>query len=169
MTRTGHKGVNRNPSHSVQIPQKAHGVTLIELIVVLGILGILVLGTQLWLMTQLPTWRLEGAVRQVVSDLASAKMKAVVARHRLKIFFPDDHQYMILEDRNNNGRRDSGEKTKTLDIHERYQGVTLSANNNPSFLPRGTAYNFGSIRLSNVSGTRIITIGITGRIKVRTG
>lgn len=143
------------------------GVTLIELLIVVGILGVVVVGTQWWLMAQLPKWRLEGAVRQLVSDLAAAKMKAVMERHRQRIFFPDDHQYLILDDHNNNGKIDPGEPTESIDIHERYRDVMLSANNNPSFLPRGTAHNFGSIRLSNSSGSRIITIGITGRIKVK--
>ncbi len=142
-------------------------MTLIELLIVVGILGVVVVGTQWWLMAQLPTWRLDGAVRQIVSDLAAAKMKAVVARHRQRIFFPDDHQYLILDDHNNNGKIDQGEPTEIIDIRDRYRDVTLSANNNPSFMPRGTAYHFGSIRLSNSSGARIITISITGRIKVK--
>jgi hypothetical protein len=34
-------------------------------------------------------------------------------------------------------------------------------------LPRGTASNLASITLSNSAGKRIITVSITGRVKVK--
>ena len=81
------------------MPQVAiKGLTLMELMIVLGIISITILFTNMWLTTQLPHWRLNGAVRQVVSDLASAKMKAVVERNRHRIFFQDDRHYLILND-----------------------------------------------------------------------
>ncbi len=149
------------------LKKNVQGVSLVELLIVLGIVAVVAVGTQGWLATQLPSWRLQGAVRQVVSDLAAAKMKAVVERHQQRIFFQDDHRYLILDDRNNNGKLDQGEDTEMRDIRDRYRDVTVTANNNPSFLPRGTARHFGSITLSNPAGERTITITITGRIKIK--
>ncbi|MDR4494106.1 MAG: GspH/FimT family pseudopilin [Nitrospirales bacterium] len=144
------------------------GFTLVEIMIVLGIVAIGVLMTQAWLSTQLPKWRLNGAVRQLVSDLQAAKMKAVVDRNRQRIIFQDAHRYVLVDDDNNNGSPDPGEIVEYRDIQSAYQDVTVTATNNPSFLPRGTASNLASITVTNPAGTRIITVSITGRVKVKT-
>ncbi|HNP30810.1 MAG TPA: GspH/FimT family protein [Nitrospirales bacterium] len=117
--------------------------------------------------SQLPQWRLNGAARQVVSDLLAAKMKAVVEKNRQRIIFQDGHRYVVLDDDNNNGKSDPGEQLETRDIQENYRDVMMTASNNPSFLPRGTASSLASITLSNTAGKRIITVSITGRVKVK--
>ncbi len=143
------------------------GFTLMELMIVLGIMSITLMLTNMWLSTQLPHWRLNGAVRQVVSDLVAAKMNAVVERNRQRIFFQDNRHYVILDDKNNNGKIDSGEHLEARDIQADYQDVIMTASNNPSFLPRGTASNLASITLTNSAGSRKITVSITGRVKVQ--
>ncbi len=143
------------------------GFTLMELMIVLGIMSITLMLTNMWLSTQLPHWRLNGAVRQVVSDLVAAKMRAVVERNRQRVFFQDNRHYVILDDKNNNGKIDIGESQETRDIQADYQDVTLTASNNPSFLPRGTASHLASITLTNTAGSKKITLGITGRVKVK--
>jgi hypothetical protein len=47
-----------------------------------------------------------------------------------------------------------------------YKGVTLSSTNNPIFSPRGTASNLATISITNSSGTKSITISITGRVHI---
>ena len=144
-----------------------YGFTLMELMIVLGIMSIVLMLTNMWLSTQLPHWRLNGAVRQVMSDLVAAKMNAVVERNRQRVFFQDNRHYVILDDKNNNGKIDSGEHQEARDIQADYQDVTMTASNNPSFLPRGTASNLASITLTNSAGSRKITVSITGRVKVK--
>ena len=144
-----------------------YGFTLMELMIVLGIMSIVLMLTNMWLSTQLPHWRLNGAVRQVMSDLVAAKMNAVVERNRQRVFFQDNRHYVILDDKNNNGKIDSGEHQEARDIQTDYQDVTMTASNNPSFLPRGTASNLASITLTNSAGSRKITVSITGRVKVK--
>jgi type IV fimbrial biogenesis protein FimT len=145
----------------------SRGFTLTELLIVLGIMGVALMLGGAWLTSQLPNWRLNGAARQVVSDLLAAKMKAVVERNRQRVIFQDDHRYVLLDDDNNNGKSDPGEHLEDRDIQESYRDVMLTASNNPSFLPRGTASNLASITLSNSAGKRIITVSITGRVKVK--
>jgi type IV fimbrial biogenesis protein FimT len=145
----------------------SRGFTLTELIIVLGILGVALMLGETWLSSQLPNWRLNGATRQVVSDLVAAKMKAVVERNRQRVIFQDDHRYALLDDDNNNGKFDPGEHLESRDIRESYRDVVMTASNNPSFLPRGTASNLASITLSNSAGKRVITVSITGRVKVK--
>lgn len=144
------------------------GFTLTELVIVLGIIGVVLMLTGTWLSSQLPNWRLNGAARQLVSDLLAAKMKAVVERNRQRVIFQDDHhRYVLLDDDNNNGKSDPGENLENRDIQESYRDVIITASNNPSFLPRGTASSLASITLSNSAGKRIITVSITGRVKVK--
>jgi type IV fimbrial biogenesis protein FimT len=158
---------NRNRQVTSKSQLAPDGFTLMELMIVLGIMSITLMLTNMWLSTQLPHWRLNGAVRQVVSDLVAAKMNAVVERNRQRIFFQDNRHYVILDDKNNNGKIDSGEHQEARDIQADYQDVTMASSNNPSFLPRGTASNLASITLTNSAGSRKITVSITGRVKVK--
>ncbi len=145
----------------------SRGFTLAEVTVVLGIAGVFLMLMGGWLSSQLPHWRLNGAARQIVSDLLSAKMKAVVEQNRQRVIFQDDHRYVMLDDDNNNGIPDPGENSEIRNIQENYHDVRFIVSNNPSFLPRGTASSLASITLSNSAGKRIVTVSITGRVKVK--
>lgn len=145
----------------------SRGFSLTELILVMGTVGVLFMLTGAWLSAQLPQWRLNGAARQIVSDLLSAKMKAVVEQNRQRIIFQDDYRYVLLDDDNNNGSYDPGENLENRNIQNNYYDVLLAASNNPSFLPRGTASHLASITLSNSAGKRVVTVSITGRVKVK--
>lgn len=112
-------------------------------------------------------FRLKGAVAQIAGDLTWARMRAVQKGNSYRVFFFDDHTYEILDDADNDGTADAGEWKLPRDLADQYAGVALTANNNPIFRPRGTASNLATIELTNPSGSRTITIGITGRIKVQ--
>ena len=157
----------KEPGGLKKILSCSKGFTLTELLIVLGIMGVALMLGGAWLTSQLPNWRLNGAVRQVVSDLLAAKMKAVVERNKQRVIFQDDHRYVLLDDDNNNGKSDPDEHIEDRDIQENYRDVMMTASNNPSFLPRGTASSLASIILSNSAGKRIITVSITGRVKVK--
>lgn len=144
------------------------GFSLTEMIIVLGTMGVVLMLTGEWLASQTPTWRLNGATRQLVSDLLAAKMKAVAKQNKQRVIFQDDHRYVLLDDKNNNGKPDPGESLENRNIQKNYPNVILVASNHPIFLPRGTASSLATIILSNSAGTRIITISITGRVKVKT-
>lgn len=144
------------------------GYTLTELVMVLGILGVVLGLGGIWLSSQLPSYRLNGVVRQIRADLLSARAQAVKQGNEVRVFFTDPQHYDILNDVNNNGRIDPGEDVETRSILEEFAGVTIESNNNPIFYPRGTASSLATVRISNVSGEKKITIGITGRVKVST-
>lgn len=139
-----------------------------ELVIVLGILAVVLALSGTWLSAQLPHYRLNGVVRQIRADLLSAKAQAVRQGNEVRVFFTDPQHYDILDDDNNNGRVDPGEVVESRSILEEFAGVAIESNRNPIFNPRGTASSFGTIRVSNASGEKAITIGITGRVKVRT-
>ena len=122
----------------------------------------------IWLSSQLPQYRLNGAVRQIRADLLSARAQAVKQGNEVRIFFTDPQHYDILDDDNNDGNADPGEAVETRSIQEEFAGVVIESNRNPIFNPRGTASSFGTITVSNASGEKAITISITGRVKVTT-
>ena len=143
------------------------GFSLVELVIVTGILVILGTLSQTWLSSQLPKWRLNGAARQLASDLMAAKMKAVTQGTKHRVSFLDSHRYTVLEDRNNSGKPDLGEPLVEREVQNDYGDVTLTSTNHPIFHPRGTASNLATVTLSNSAGSKTITVGITGRIKVK--
>ncbi|WP_454061002.1 GspH/FimT family pseudopilin [Candidatus Nitrospira salsa] len=148
-------------------PRARNGYSLIELVTVLGLLSIMVLFSQSWLVSQLPKWRLNGAVRQVVSDLMAAKTQAVTQGNKQRITFLDAHRYSILDDDNNNGKFDPNELLTMRDIHTDYEDVSLATTNHPIFHPRGTASNLATVTLSNSAGSKRVTVGITGRVTIK--
>ena len=144
------------------------GYTLTELMIVLGILAVVLGVSGTWLASQLPQYRLNGAVRQIRADLMTARAQAVRQGNSVRVSFADPQHYDIWVDHNKNSRVDPGEVIESRSILEDFAGVVIESNRNPIFSPRGTASNFGTIKVSNVSGEKKITIGITGRVKVST-
>lgn len=145
----------------------ASGYTLTELMIVLGIVAVVLGLGGIWLSSQLPQYRLNGAVRQIRADLLAARAQAVKQRNEVRVFFSDPHHYDILDDDDNDGRADPGEAIESRSIQEDFAGVTIRSNNNPIFYPRGTASSLATIRVSNAAGEKAITISITGRVKVK--
>jgi len=142
------------------------GFTLTEMMIVVAMMAILAAIAVPNIMAQMPGYRLNGAARQVLSDLMAARMQAVSQNNEFKVFFLDNHRYMILDDNNNNGTADTGEATQTKDIQTDYYDVTFNSNNDPIFHTNGTASNLATITLSNTSGSRSITISSAGRVKI---
>ena len=147
---------------------ESSGYTLTELMIVLGILAVVLGLSGIWLSSQLPQYRLNGAVRQIRADLQAAKAQAVRQGNEVRVFFTDPQHYDILDDDNNNGKADPGEAVESRSIQEEFAGVAIQSNNNPIFHPRGTASSLATVRISNASREKAITISITGRVKVTT-
>ncbi len=143
------------------------GFTLIELMVVIAILGVLAgIGIPSYI-TYLPKSRLNGATSTIMADLMGARMKASKLNRKVKVYFIDSHQYRICDDADNNGTVGSTEGDAVLkDIQAEYSDVSFSANRDPIFSPRGTASNFGSIVVTNSSGTKTLAVSITGIVRI---
>jgi type IV fimbrial biogenesis protein FimT len=147
------------------------GFTLLELMIVLAILGIMAGIGIPNLLSYIPKARLNGAARMVMVDLMAARMKAVKTNARTQVHFSGtdigENQYRINNDVDNSGGVNNPEGDATLrDVQDLYSDVTLSSNNNPIFLPRGTATNLATITITNPSGSKTVTTSITGRVKI---
>ena len=147
---------------------ESSGYTLTELMIVLGILAVVLGLSGIWLSSQLPQYRLNGAVRQIRADLLAARAQAVRQGNSVRVSFTDPQHYDIWVDDNKNKRVDPGEVIESRSILEDFAGVAIESNRNPIFNPRGTASNYGTITVSNASGEKAITVASTGRVKVTT-
>lgn len=130
----------------------SRGFTLAEILVVAAIFGILAAIAVPQFIALQPSFRLNGAARQVFSELMSARMKAVNENTTYTVTFPNAQTIQIV-----------GSGTRTVDIQTLYSGVTLSSSAATINLSsRGTADVSSTITITNTSGSKMVSVKITG-------
>lgn len=138
------------------------GFTLLSQLAALAIIGILLAIAAPIYRDIIPRVRLQGAARQVVSDLMFARMKAVRENSRQRVMFLSPVAYQVLSE------REDGAWSPVLsrELSQDYQGVQLVANRDPLFTPGGRASVLATIRVGNEAGERRVSVNITGRVKL---
>jgi prepilin-type N-terminal cleavage/methylation domain-containing protein len=130
----------------------SRGFTVGEVLVVTAIFGILAAVAVPQFLAFQPSLRLNGAARQVFSELMSARMKAVNENTTYTVTFPNNHTMQIV-----------GSSTRTVDIQTLYDGVTLTSTAATINLSaRGTADVTSTITLTNTAGSKSVSVKITG-------
>ncbi len=134
------------------------GFTLMEAVAAFFVLGIILGLASTSFLNLAPKYKLNSAVREINSRLNYARYKSIFEGVKVRIKF-DQHSYAIetYDEEQNEWRR---EREYFL------RGVTLKANNSPTFHPVGTVSNLASIYISNSWGKHKITLAISGRIKI---
>ena len=103
-----------------------------------------------------PKNRLNGAARQVYSELMWARSKAVNDNISYVGTFPTNQTMQI-----------AGSTTKTVNIQTEYSDVTLSSSAATiTFSSRGTSNVAPTITLTNSGGSKTVTIRITGTASI---
>ena len=81
--------------------KRGNGFTSTELMTVVAIIGVLAALAIPNIAGQMPRYRLNGATRQVMGDLMLARMEAVSQKNEFTVSLLNDHEYMILDDDDN--------------------------------------------------------------------
>ena len=141
------------------------GVTLIELIIVMVLIGIgatlLAPGIGAWL----PTYRLKSATRDLVSAMRVAQLKAISANTTHRVSFDLGTGGYILQ-RNSGGIFVDDEVTGILPGGVQFKSTTFGGGV-VDFFANSTSLN-GNISLRNAKGAEktIRVSGLTGRIRI---
>lgn len=150
------------------------GLTLVELLIVLSILGVMTSIAVPNLLSYLPKYHLNGAARDLTTDLNYARMRAAAGNVEYRLLFSiGSESYEIQQ-----GDSSLGSTSWAIDGPARafadpgnshyHQGIDIvsvsSSGELVLFRPTGTA-TASTIRLGNVKGETVdIDVSIAGRI-----
>ena len=141
------------------------GVTLVELVVVMVIIALAAVLVIPNIGSWIPIYRLRSGVREVVSTMRTAQMKAVSQNTEFRVSFDDTANTYVLE------RNSGGSYQREGVVQQLPKGVQISAitlpGKNAEFNPNSSSSG-GSITLKNQKGVerRIVVFAATGRIRV---
>lgn len=132
------------------------GFTLAEILVAVGVFAILAAIAVPHFLAFRPASRLNGAARQVYSELMWARSKAVSENGSYVVTFPTAYTMQI-----------TGSTSKTVNIQTSFSDVTMvSSAATITFSSRGTADVAPTITLTNPGGSRTVTLRITGSASI---
>jgi len=135
------------------------GFTLVEMMVVIGIVAIMALIAVPNIISWRPKVALSGAARILKADLGLAKSRAIRDNANVTVTFDTaNEEYRIVD---NNGTTIKFRRLNSLNI----SGTTF-AGDTFTFDRRGRSSSSGDIDLVNKSGTVKVVISILGRIQV---
>ena len=161
------------------------GVTLVELMVVVAMIGILVGVLTPNILSSLPVYRTRAAARHLLFDLQKAKLEAVKRGKKVVVeFFPEPYadagergRYLICVDLDDpaNNACDATDTVladkrmpKNVSLYSDPPGGITFAGNKTGFDYRGFPSTTGSVRLRNNKGRELqVTISSVGRISIQ--
>ena len=140
-------------SFNSRLRLNSRGFTIIELMVVMGVFAILTAIAVPQFTALQPKFRLDGAARQVFSELMSARAKAVNENTTYTVTFPNTYTVQIV-----------GSATRTVNLRTLFASdVTVSSSAATINLSsRGTSDVGSTITVSNAAGSKTVSLKITG-------
>jgi prepilin-type N-terminal cleavage/methylation domain-containing protein len=139
------------------------GITLIELVIVMAIIAIGAVLVMPNIGAWIPTYRLKGVTRDIISTMRVAQMKAISSNKTYQVTFDPVGNNYILQYQGSGGLVNDG-VAQTLPSGVQF--VTTFGGNTASFYSDSSATG-GTITVTNTKGSqKTITLwGTTGRIK----
>lgn len=129
----------------------SRGFSIAEIIVAVAVFSILATIAIPQFVAFRPKNRLNGATRQIYSQLMWARSKAVTDNSNYVVTFPTNQTMLI-----------TGNTTRTVNIQSDYVDVTLSSTATTiTFSSRGTS-DPSTITLTNSGGSKTLNLKITG-------
>jgi type II secretory pathway pseudopilin PulG len=133
------------------------GYSLLETVVALALASLVIYGAVSVFLGRSPEYHLKKAAWEVQTRLNYARHKAVFEGRPFRLrFWPTGYAVEKFDASLNVWQPEAAGSC---------EGVTIEANNTPTFHPVGTVSNLATITLSNAAGKCRITLAISGRIR----
>jgi Tfp pilus assembly protein FimT len=147
------------------------GITALELIVVLSVVGLTFLFSLPGVASYRDSVELNQAVTQVASHLALARQKAVTEHNDYILTFVSDTEYSLLDDDNGNGAVDAGERQLgPYELPGMAKVTHLAPGPSVTFSPSGMlggSIQQVSVEITNANGTtKGLTVWPSGSIEM---
>jgi len=134
------------------------GYSLLETVIVLGLVSLVIYGASNAFLGRAPRHQLDKAAWEIQTRLNYARHKAIFEGHPFRVRFRPTG-YLVEE-------YDIFVNAWRPEVSGSCEGVSIEANNSPTFHPAGTVSNMATITVSNAAGSFQITLAISGRIRV---
>jgi prepilin-type N-terminal cleavage/methylation domain-containing protein len=155
---------------------KQKGVTFIELMIAVVIIGIVAAMTIGQFDRFIQRQRLKAEGRDLISNLRLARSYAVARNDQFGIYFDvNNRQYVLFKDLENlsSYTYDSGDSViKTKPLSDIFSFSLSFPNNVVVYLPNGSASSSGQVYLCNTQISKYLTadvLGSTGRVRLTEG
>lgn len=132
------------------------GYTAIEMLVAIGVIGILLSMAAVGLGVVAQQFDLDNAARKVGMVLNQGRVQAITRGHRVVVSF-DEGEATITDD------------TDGVDLatEEFPPHISVSASGDATFTPVGTAAETVTVTVSNDSSSREVVVGLIGGVQIQ--
>jgi hypothetical protein len=134
------------------------GYSLLEAVIGLALITAVIYGASNAFLGRGPKHRLHKAAWEVQTRLNYARHKAVFEGRPFRVRFQPAGYIVEGYDPTEGSWRPAASGV--------CEGVSIAANNSPTFHPAGTVSNMATITIANSAGTCRITLAISGRVRV---
>ena len=145
--------------------RKSRGFTLFEFLVIMAIIGIIATISWSALRTLQPSWRLDGAVRDLATDLRYAQQQSVTEQVNYGIHFSSTtNEYQIIR----YGTTTENVLEKSLSEGVIFYQIIGFSDEEVVFNPYGAVKEMGSVSLINIEEKiKIIEVRPSGFVKIK--